>query len=578
MAAHDDEVHLLALGGVHDGLARITLPDEERDVNAGRATARHELLRGCLPAAPHLVQSSAETPAGEPEGAKVDHADNEQLGPEIVREVECLEAGFFRSRGEVRGQKDPTDTPAQAGSALFVRFRLGAHVATPGTRCVSMDEWSGGRTDAGSDVRPVDAGRWSRHRRGRARWTATLSAVTDRTVQRPLSESPDGEFLVVAAIDALETATRAIAGELDLGRVLQIIVDSVRDLVDARYAALGIVDGGGRIERFITSGISPEDRERIGSPPRGNGLLGLIVREARTYRIPDIGLHPDAYGFPDGHPPMRSFLGVPVRTGGQPVGNFYLTDKNGADEFSEQDQRLVEMFALHAAIAIQNARLHARVRQLAVLDERLRIGRDLHDGIIQSLYAVALSLEDVSDLMAEDPADASARIDRAIDRLNSSIGEIRTFIVGLGSNATEIAIGARLAGLADELLLSSGAPMSLDLDLTDVGEVDARLDAEAATQLLQMAREALSNAIRHSGAPQARLSVHVIEGDVVLTVEDDGRGFDRTVPPRAGHLGLANLHDRAVSVGGSLEISSRPGSGTRIIVRLPTSSPENITQ
>ena len=402
--------------------------------------------------------------------------------------------------------------------------------------------------------------------------------MTDRTVQRPLSESPDGEFLVVAAIDALETATRAIAGELDLGRVLQIIVDSVRDLVDARYAALGIVDGGGRIERFITSGISPEDRERIGPPPRGHGLLGLIVREARTYRIPDIGLHPDAHGFPDGHPPMRSFLGVPVRTGGQPVGNFYLTDKNGADEFSEQDQRLVEMFALHAAIAIQNARLHARVRQLAVLDERLRIGRDLHDGIIQSLYAVALSLEDVSDLMAEDPADASARIDRAIDRLNSSIGEIRTFIVGLGSNATEIAIGARLAGLADELLLSSGAPMSLDLDLTDVGEVDARLDAEAATQLLQMAREALSNAIRHSGAPQARLSVHVIEGDVVLTVEDDGRGFDRSVPPRAGHLGLANLHDRAVSVGGSLEISSRPGSGTRIIVRLPTSSPENITQ
>lgn len=402
--------------------------------------------------------------------------------------------------------------------------------------------------------------------------------MTDRTVQRSPSESPDGEFSVVAAIDALETATRAIAGELDLGRVLQIIVDSVRDLVDARYAALGIVDAGGRIERFITSGISPEDRERIGSPPRGHGLLGLIVREARTYRIPDIGLHPGAHGFPDGHPPMRSFLGVPVRTGGQPVGNLYLTDKNGADEFSEQDQRLVELFALHAAIAIQNARLHARVRQLAVLDERLRIGRDLHDGIIQSLYAVALSLEDVSDLMAEDPADASARVDRAIDRLNSSIGEIRTFIVGLGSDAAEIPIGARLAGLADELLLSSGAPMSLDLDLTDVAEVDARLDAEAATQLLQMAREALSNAIRHSGAPQARLSVHVIEDDVVLTVQDDGRGFDRSAPPRAGHLGLANLHDRAVSVGGSLEISSRPGAGTRIIVRLPTSSPENNTK
>jgi len=402
--------------------------------------------------------------------------------------------------------------------------------------------------------------------------------VTDQTVLRPFSESPAGDFSVVAAIDALETATRAIAGELDLGRVLQIIVDSVRDLVDARYAALGIIDASGRIERFITSGISREDRERIGSPPRGHGLLGLIIREARAYRIADIGMHPDAYGFPEGHPPMRSFLGVPVRTGGQPVGNFYLADKNSADEFNERDQRLVEMFALHAAIAIQNARLHARVRQLAVLDERLRIGRDLHDGIIQSLYAVALSLEDVSGLMGEDPADASARIDRAIDRLNTSIGEIRTFIMGLGSDTSEIAIGARLAGLADELLLSSGAPMSLDLDLTDVGEVDDRLNAEAATQLLQMAREALSNAIRHSGAPQARLSVRVAEGEAVLTVEDDGCGFDPSVPPRAGHLGLANLHDRAVSVGGSLEISSHPGAGTRIIVRLPLSSPENLTQ
>ncbi len=400
--------------------------------------------------------------------------------------------------------------------------------------------------------------------------------MTDQTVSRPLSEALGKDFSVVAAIDALDTATRAIAGELDLDRVLQLIVDSVRELVHARYAALGIVDASGRIERFITSGISAEERGRIGSPPRGHGLLGLIIREARAYRIPDISRHGDAYGFPPNHPPMRSFLGVPIRTGGEPIGNFYLTEKQGARAFGEPDQRLVEMFALHAGIAIQNARLHARVQQLAVLDERLRIGRDLHDGIIQGMYAIALSLEDVSELMADDPGEASARVDRAIDRLNTTIGEIRTFIVGLGTDVAEAAIGIRLAGLADELLLSSGARMALDLDLAGADELDERLLPEAATQLLQIAREALSNAIRHSGAPRARLTLRMEGDQAMLSVEDDGRGFDTTAPRGAGHFGLANLHDRAASVGGRLEISSRAGSGTRIIVRLPLSNGENL--
>jgi signal transduction histidine kinase len=396
--------------------------------------------------------------------------------------------------------------------------------------------------------------------------------VTDQAGTRPFSENLGTDFSVVAAIDALDTATRAIAGELDLDRVLQMIVDSVRDLVHARYAALGIVDASGRIERFITSGISAEDRAAIGPPPRGHGLLGLIIRDSRSFRIPDVAKHPDAYGFPPGHPPMRSLLGLPVRTGSESIGNFYLTDKEGAGEFSEQDQRLVEMFALHAAIAIQNARLHDRVQRLAVLDERLRIGRDLHDGIIQGIYAVALSLEDVPDLMADDPGEASSRVDRAIDRLNLTIGEIRTFIVGLGAEAAPIAIGSGLAGLADELLVSAGP--RLDLDLADVDEVDEGLTDEAATQLLQIAREALSNAIRHSGAPRVLLSLRADDGEVVLSVEDDGRGFDPTVARGAGHLGLANLHDRAASVGGTIELASRPGAGTRIIVRLPLSNPE----
>ena len=377
------------------------------------------------------------------------------------------------------------------------------------------------------------------------------------------------------AIDALESATRAIAGELDLDRVLQLIVDSVRELVHARYAALGIVDSRGRIERFITSGISSAQRAAIGPLPRGHGLLGLIIRESRAYRIPDIGSHPAASGFPTNHPPMTSFLGVPVRTGGEPIGNFYLTDKQGTDGFGERDQRLVELFALQAEIAIQNARLHARVQRLAVVDERLRIGRDLHDGIIQGLYAVALSLEDVPDLMVEDPDDAASRIDRAIDRLNTSIGEIRSFIMDLGTEAADVAFKARLAGVADELLLTSGGRMVVDHNLADADDIEDRLSFEASSQLMQIAREALSNAIRHSGAAQVRMSFRSDAGQAVLTVEDDGKGFDPATPRRAGHLGLANLHDRAASIGGTLEIQSHPGAGTRIIVRLPLSVQEH---
>ena len=139
------------------------------------------------------------------------------------------------------------------------------------------------------------------------------------------------------AIRALEAATRAIASELDLDRVLQLIADRVRDLVGARYAALGIVDSEGRIDRFITSGITPEQRAAIGPLPQGHGLLGTIIRDGVTLRIPDIARHPETYGFPAHHPEMHSLLGVPVRIEGEPIGNFYLTEKQGASAFSQED-------------------------------------------------------------------------------------------------------------------------------------------------------------------------------------------------------------------------------------------------
>ncbi len=370
------------------------------------------------------------------------------------------------------------------------------------------------------------------------------------------------------ALEALDAATRGIAGVLDVDRVLQLIVDRVRDLAEARYAALGIVDEFGRIERFVTSGISDEARAAIGAPPRGHGLLGLIIREGRPYRIPDIGAHAHSYGFPAHHPSMTSFLGVPVTVKGRSVGNLYLTDKHGAVEFSAADQRLVEMFARHAGIAIDNARLHARVQQLAIIEERERIGKDLHDGIIQGLYGVALSLEDVPEIMAEDPDDAVSRVDRAIDGLNAAIRDIRNFIVGLGPEAAAaggLAVG--LAALADELVLNT--TIDVETILPEHGELEDGLDEDAVGQYLLIAREALSNVARHSGATRASVRFLADGGRLLLIVADNGRGFDPGRARGSGHLGLVNNVHRAAAVGATVTIDSEMGAGTLIIVARP---------
>jgi signal transduction histidine kinase len=370
------------------------------------------------------------------------------------------------------------------------------------------------------------------------------------------------------AFRALDEATRAIAELLDVDRVLQVIVDRVRDLVGSHYAALGIVREDGTIERFITSGISDEVRAAIGPPPVGHGLLGLIIREGRSYRIPEIAAHPDSSGFPPNHPPMTSLLGVPVTVQGRAIGNLYLTDKVGASEFSADDQELVESFALHAGIAIENARLHEQVQRLAVVEERDRIARDLHDGIIQGIYAVAVSLEDVPDLMKENPDEGIERIDRAIDALNLTIRDIRNFILGLRSEFLGGAdLEAGLATLAQDFGLNT--PIDVELDLDGGRDAARALTLDHRVQLLQMAREALSNAARHGRASLATVRVESDPSEVILTVEDDGVGFDPAAVAASGHLGLANLRDRAERMGGSAVIDSRPGAGTRVIIRLP---------
>ncbi|MEA2619653.1 MAG: hypothetical protein QOC97_426 [Chloroflexota bacterium] len=366
---------------------------------------------------------------------------------------------------------------------------------------------------------------------------------------------------------ALDAAVRGIAGLASLDDVLQIIVDQVRPLVAAEYAALGIVDADGRIERFITSGMDDETRRRIGDLPEGKGLLGLIIRKNRSFRVPDMNQDARRYGFPPNHPPMTSFLGVPITVKGISLGRLYLTNKLSADEFSAQDQSLVETFALHAGIAMENARLHERLQRLAVVDERDRISKDLHDGIIQNMYAVSLSLEDVPELMADDRDEAAARVERAIDSIHLSIQDIRRFIFGLRPELLE---GTSLAGGLASLVEESRHNTMIDFELR-VPAALTGLPEDVIGQLLGIVNESLSNVMRHSRATRA-LVVLDPSGDGEsweITVEDNGVGFDPTSTVKLGHRGLANIRERAGQISGTVTIESRPGDGTRVIIRVP---------
>ena len=367
-----------------------------------------------------------------------------------------------------------------------------------------------------------------------------------------------------AHLAALDVAVRGISGELALEAVLQLIVDRVRDLANAEYAALGISHPDGVIERFITSGLTDDERARIGALPHGYGLLGLIIREGETFRIPDIATDPRRYGFPPNHPEMHSFLGVPITVKGQAVGDLYLTNKRGVAEFGMDDQRLVERFAAHAGLAIENARLSERVQALAVVEERERIGRDLHDGVIQRMYGVALGLDDVAELASRDPVAAGERIDRAIDALHETIAEVRTFIYGLRPGLdTAGSLGSALESLAEETRLNT----TIEIDVA--AQRVAKLSPVARGELLSIAREALSNVVRHAGATRATIEVAASDGKLRLVIADAGAGFDVTAPVPDGHHGLANMRRRAEFLGGALVAESASGAGARIIVTVP---------
>jgi signal transduction histidine kinase len=369
------------------------------------------------------------------------------------------------------------------------------------------------------------------------------------------------------ALRRLLEGVLSVSADLDLPAVLQRIISAATELVDARYGALGVLDETGtELAEFLTVGIEPDVHRAIGHLPRGHGILGLLIVDPRPIRLPDLTEHPDSYGFPPNHPPMRSFLGVPVRVRDQVFGNLYLTDKRSAEVFSDVDEELVVALAGAAGIAIENARLHARVRELALLHDRERIARDLHDTVIQRLFATGLSLQGAARL-ANRP-EVVERIENAVEDLDDTVRHIRTVIFGLETAARAPAGSVRQQVMA----LSSEATASLGFEPRIVfeGPVDATVDETTAPELLATLREALSNVVRHAAA--TRVDIEVSAGDdVVLVVEDDGRGFGG--PSDGPDHGLRNMRSRAEKLGGRLEVTTTENRGTRLEWRVPVKSP-----
>lgn len=364
-------------------------------------------------------------------------------------------------------------------------------------------------------------------------------------------------------IEALNQAALTIASELDSEKVLKQIVDTARDLVGARYAALGVPGRDGRLSRFIYSGMTKAEADKMSHLPRGLGLLGAIITEKKPLRVKDIKNDPRSVGFPQHHPQMKSFLGVPIIGVGESLGNLYLTEKIGADEFSERDQHLVELLASHAAIAIQNANLYEQVERLAILEERTRIGMDLHDGVIQSIYAVGLTLESVRFTLPPESEEAMMLLDTAVAGLNDAIRDIRNFILDLRPRRFRGDLNQGLGQLVREFQANTMIPVQLTIS----AEVDD-LSTSLARAIFLTTQEGLANIARHARASQVMLQLMRSETAVSLTISDDGRGFDMYDETRQVGHGLANMQARAESLGGRFRLKSAPGQGTTITLRI----------
>ncbi|MGY1434830.1 GAF domain-containing sensor histidine kinase [Streptomyces reniochalinae] len=394
-----------------------------------------------------------------------------------------------------------------------------------------------------------------------------------------------------SGLAAVSAALLAMNRRLEVRDVLQTIVASARDLLDAEYAALGVPDDHGGFAQFVVAGVSDEQWKAIGPLPRQHGILAAMLHDATPQRLADVRKHPRFGGWPSAHPMMADFLGMPIADGEQVLGALFLANKrclanerDSADErggartgrrrpasqerpcaFTEDDEELLRLLAQHAALALTNARLYERSRELTIAQERSRIGHELHDAVAQKLFSLRLTAQAATALVDRDPARAKAELHEVARLSGEAADELRAAVVEL-----------RPAALDEDGLVATLRTQAQVLDRAHSARVDFACDGVRALPsaqeeaLLRVAQEALHNALRHADPAHVRVALARRGPAVVLTVTDDGAGFDPAAVRSAGrHLGLVSMRDRASGVGGALSVHSEPGKGTVVSMEVP---------
>lgn len=363
---------------------------------------------------------------------------------------------------------------------------------------------------------------------------------------------------------AVSAAVLAVTRHQSVREVLQVIVRSARELLGARYGALGVPDDDGAFAEFVADGISDEEWDRIGKLPRQHGMLGALLREGAPVRLDDIRADPRFGWWPRTHPVMSDFLGVPIRDGASVLGIVFLANKSSPGGFTEDDEALLGLFAAHAAIAITNARLYESAGQLSAMRERARLARDLHDAVAQKLFSLRLTAHAAGALIESDPAKARARLAEVEDLAGQALGELRGVIGELAP--PDLAADGLVVTLVKEARLLDRLHTAEVRVHAEVGA--SGLPAAAETVVLRIAQEALHNALRHSGAARVELTMDAEDGAFVLRVTDDGRGFDTRAAATRG-LGLQSMSVRATELGGRLDVRTAPGEGTVVTLAVP---------
>ncbi|MEU1036520.1 GAF domain-containing sensor histidine kinase [Streptomyces mirabilis] len=377
---------------------------------------------------------------------------------------------------------------------------------------------------------------------------------------------------------AVSSALLAMSRHLEVRDVLKTIVASARELLDAQYAALGVPDDHGGFAQFVVDGVSDAQWKAIGPLPRQHGILAAMLHEARPERLADVRKDPRFEGWPAAHPDMSDFLGLPIRDGDEVIGALFLANKNRPKEnqedcsapdggcgFTEDDQELLTILAQHAAIALTNARLYERSRELTIAEERSRLAHELHDAVSQKLFSLRLTAQAAAALVDRDPARAKGELHQVAMLAAEATEELRAAVIEL-----------RPAALDEDGLVATLRTQIQVLDrahsahVTFAGHGVRALPAAQEEAVLRVAQEALHNALRHSGAGRVDVTLEKRGTGTVLRVSDDGTGFEPTAIRAAGrHLGLVSMRDRSSGVGGTLSVESAPGKGTTIEMEVP---------